>query len=231
MMMTLSGKIGLLADSHGNLPATIAAIHCLQENGAEQLYHLGDLFDSVRNNEFMSVLNTLCNNCVIGIKGNNDHQVAQSLVKDTSAGLSAEDREFVVQYLQKMPMKQNIGPICLAHSLPYENIRALYEPMDDGTTSRAEQVFQDTDYFLTCCGHSHQPMLFRWRSGEVYREPISQKYLIPFSALERYILIVGSVDNGECGLLDFDRWIYQRFRIDENGNGRAHSAGKSNNEK
>ena len=145
-MQSLSGKIGLLADSHGNLPATVAAIQCLQENGADQLYHLGDLFDSVRDNDFMTILNTLCNNCVIGIKGN-------------------------------------------------------------------------TDYFLTCCGHSHQPVLFRWRSGEVHRETLSEKYLISFSAAERYILIVGAVDNGECGLLDLDGWMYQRLRIDENCNG------------
>lgn len=228
-MKSLSGKIGLLADSHGNLPATVAAIQRLQENGADQLYHLGDLFDSVRDNDFVTILNTLCNNCVISIKGNNDHQVAKALAKDKGSGLSDADHAFVVQYLQKMPIIKKIGNICLAHSLPYENIRALYEPMDDGTTSRAEQVFQDTDYFLTCCGHSHQPVLFRWRSGEVHREPMGEKYLISFSAADRYILIVGAVDNGECGLLDVDRWIYQRFRIDENGNGQAHSAGKSNN--
>ena len=168
---------------------------------------------------------------MISIKGNNVHQVAKALVKDKGSGLSETDRAFVVQYLQKMPMIQKIGNICLAHSLPYENIRAFYEPMDDGTTTRAEEVFLNTDYFLTCCGHSHQPLLFRCRSGEVYREPMAEKYLIPFSAAERYILIVGAVDNGECGLLDVDRWIYQRFRIDEMDNRRAHSAGNLSNGK
>jgi len=230
-MMTLSGKIGLLADSHGNLPATMAAIKCLQEKGAEQLYHLGDLFDSVLDNDFVSILDALCDNQVITIKGNNDHQVEQALIKETNNSLSFENRDFVMQYLKNMPMKQEIHHICLAHSLPYNNIRAFYEPMDDGTTSRAEQVFRNTDYFLTCCGHSHQPVLFRWQSGKVHRETLSEKYLFPFSASERYILIVGAVDNGECGLLDLDRWIYQRLRIDENDNRRAYSAGKSNNGK
>lgn len=213
--MTLSGKIGLLADSHGNLPATAAAINCLQDNGCEQLYHLGDLFDSVRYNDFMAVLNLLSRNKVTGIKGNNDHQIEQALVNGAHTCLSEADRTFVLQYLRGMPIKKEFdNSICLAHSLPYENIRAFYEPMDDGSPARAKQVFQNTNYFLICCGHSHQPVFFRWRAGEVHREPMSQKYLIPFSAAERYIFIVGAVDNGECGLLDFDRGVYQRFRID-----------------
>jgi len=228
-MTALSGKIGLLADSHGNLPATMAAIKCLQANGADRLYHLGDLFDSVLDNDFVTILDKLCHHHVITIKGNNDHQVEQALIKETSTGLSRENRDFVVQYLKNMPMTQKIHAICLAHSLPYDHIRAFYEPMDDGTTTRAEQVFRDTDYFLTCCGHSHQPVLFRWQSGNVIRETLAEKYLIPFSAAERYILVVGAVDNGECGLLDLDRWVYQRLRIDENENGRAHGAGNVNN--
>ena len=59
MMKALSGKIGLLADSHGNLPATIAAIRCLKQNGAEHLYHLGDLFDFVYDIDLVTILHTL----------------------------------------------------------------------------------------------------------------------------------------------------------------------------
>lgn len=206
-------KIGLMADSHGNLPATIAAINCLKKNGAERVYHLGDLFDSALDNDFIGILQEVCNNHVLSVKGNNDYQVEQALAKGTVSNLAGADRLLLITYLQNMPMKREIYDICMTHSLPYDNIRAFYEPIDDGGTSRAEKIFRETDYFLICCGHSHHPVLFRWRYGKVSREALSEKYRVHFFPAERYILIVGSVDSGECGLLDFRGNVYQRLRI------------------
>jgi len=213
--MTHLGRIGLMADSHGNLPATIAAINCLKKNGAEKIYHLGDLFDSVARNDFARLLQAVRNNCVLSVKGNNDYQVEQAIGNGITFNLTDTDRVNLLKYLRDMPMKRESGDICLTHSLPYDSIRSFYEPIDDGGTLRAEQVFQNTDYFLVCCGHSHQPVLFRWHNGVVTREGLAEKYRVSFSAPERYILIVGSVDNGECGLLNFENKGYRRLRIFE----------------
>lgn len=213
--MTYRGRIGLMADSHGNLPATIAAINCLKKNGAAKIYHLGDLFDSVAGNDFARLLQAVRHNCVLSVKGNNDYQVEQAIDNGMTFNLTETDRVFLLKYLRGMPMKHEFGDICLTHSLPYDSIRSFYEPIDDGGTLRAEQVFQDTDYLLVCCGHSHQPVLFRWYNGRVTREGLAEKYLVSFSVPERYILIVGSVDNGDCGLLDFENYSYRRLRIFE----------------
>jgi len=207
------GKIGLIADSHGNLPATIAAINCLKKNGAERLYQLGDLFDSALDNDFMDILQAVCSHNVLSVKGNNDYQVEKGLDNGWVSNLAEADRSYVRQYLQNMPMKREVYDICITHSQPYDNIRAFYEPIDDGGTQRAEKIFRDTDYFMICCGHSHHPVLFRWRSGRVSREELSEKYRVPFLSSARYILIVGAVDRGECGLLDFEANVYRRLRI------------------
>ncbi len=207
------GKIGLIADSHGNLPATIAAINCLKEEGADRIYHLGDLFDSALDNDFTTILEVICNNDVLSVKGNNDYQVEQALATGKPFNLAEADYSFLMAYLQNMPMKREIYDLCITHSLPYDNIRAFYEPIDDGGTLIAEKIFRDTNYFLICSGHSHHPVLFRWRSGRVNREDLSEKYLVHFFSTERYILIVGSVDRGECGLLNLDENLYKRLRV------------------
>jgi len=206
-------KIGLIADSHGNLSATIAAINCLKKQGAERIYHLGDLFDSALNNDFVNILETVCNHDVLSVKGNNDYQIEQALANGNAYHLSGADESFLSMYLENMPIKREIYDICMTHSLPYNNIRSFYEPIDDGGTLRAENIFRDTNYFLMCAGHSHHPVLFRWRRGKASREDLAEKYLVHFFPAERYILIVGAVDGGECGLLNLDKNSYQRFRI------------------
>ena len=204
-----------MADSHGNVPATIAGIHCLQNRGAEQIFHLGDLFDSILDNDFMTILQTVCNNHVLCIKGNNDYQVEQAIDSGLTGNLPAADRALLVEYLRDMPMIREFQNICMAHSLPYNNIRAFYQPIDDGGTLIAERIFRDTNYFLILSGHSHQPVLFRWRDGAVSREALTEKYLVHFSPVDRYILVVLSVDNCECGILDFYHHTYLRLRIPE----------------
>jgi len=206
-------KIGLLADSHGNLPATVAAIECLQANGAQQLYHLGDLFDSIHDNDFSSIFQLVKRHQVLAVKGNNDYQVERAFKNGADSCLSPADSLSLADYLALLPMKRELAYACMTHSLPYEDVRAFYEPMDDGSTRPATRVFKATDYPLICCGHSHHPVLFTWRAGEVSRERMTGRNQVHFLPGQRYILIVGSVEKGDCGILDFDMNTYQGFRI------------------
>lgn len=207
-------KIGLLADSHGNLAATAAAIESLESGGAEKLYHLGDLFDSIKSNDFSGMLSLLEKHRVECLKGNNDHQVEMAL-KNGGAGLPAEaERHRTAAYLAELPARRVLDPVCLSHSLPYGDVRSCYEPIDDGTTRRAEALFAETGYFLVCCGHCHQPVLFTLRPDGVQREPLTGRDRIFFLPRQRYILIVGSVEEGECGILDLSENIYQRRKTE-----------------
>ncbi|MDA3895755.1 MAG: hypothetical protein PF482_06385, partial [Desulfobacteraceae bacterium] len=119
----------------------------------------------------------------------------------------------IISFLKQMPMRLVDEKICFTHSLPFNSIRSFYEPVDTGTTDRAAQLFSQTPYSIIFCGHSHSSVLFRLRKGRVTREQIHPNEVIGFNSSERYIVIVGSSDNGECGFFDKEQMTYQRISI------------------
>jgi predicted phosphodiesterase len=206
-------RIGLLADSHGNLPATVSCIRRLRLAKVDLMMHLGDFFDSLGDKNLLNILNTIQQNNILTVKGNNDYQVEKALDNGSSILMPSSERKRVSGFLKGVPMKRVISDICFAHSLPYDSIRSFYEPVDIGTPDQAVRLFNHTPYRIIFCGHSHHPVVFRWRSGGVTREGINPEKPLCLKASERYIIIVGSAESGECGLFDVAQNIYQRIRI------------------
>lgn len=210
----LTGPIGLLADSHGNQEAVMACIQRLQNTQViDRLVHLGDLFDSLKLHDLGELLTIIHHYRIAAVKGNNDFHVQTMLAGGSAVPVSVLQKTSVLSFLEKLPLKIADQNVCFTHSLPFDSIRSLYEPVDNGTTDRARQVFDQTPYHLVCCGHSHSPVLFRWRSGRVTRESIRIGEPVFLDAAERYIIVVGASDNGECGLLDYGRRTYERIRL------------------
>jgi predicted phosphodiesterase len=206
-------RIGLLADSHGNLRATRACLRRLHSEKVDLLMHLGDIFDSCGDENLIDLLQTIQQNNIAGVKGNNDYQVEKALQNGVSIPLPAADRNRISMFLKALPMKREINDICFAHSLPYDSIRAFYEPVDTGATDRAARLFNETPYRMIFCGHSHHPVFFRWRAGKVTRETIRPEEPLRLDDRQRYIIVVGSAENEECGLFDSVRRLYQRIRV------------------
>jgi predicted phosphodiesterase len=208
----LNGRIGLIADSHGNLTAMQACIQLLQENrGVRDFIHLGDLFDSLQRSHIDEMIQALIRLNLSMVRGNNDFHIQNMLASGASMQLPDNDRPRILSFLESLPMKIVYPDICFTHSLPFDSIRSLYEPVDNGTTIRAKQIFQQTPYHLICCGHSHTPVLFRFRAGVVTRECINLKEAIFLDPGERYIIVVGASENGECGVLDCSQKTYERI--------------------
>ena len=203
--------IGLIADSHGNLEATAEAIRVLKGRGAGMLVHLGDFCDSIRRDRAVAMIRLLRENGVLAVKGNNDFSVERMLADDRR--LPDPAGESSSAYLQTLPFTRVLNGLLFAHSLPYDSLRAFYEPIDTGNTQRAARLFRETDFRLLFCGHSHIPILFRMAGGNVTREqvPLGEKLLQ--DADDRFIVIVGAVDEGECALYDRGRRTYERMRI------------------
>ncbi len=206
-------RIGLIADSHGNLPATRACIRRLQLENVELMMHLGDIFDSCGDEGLVDLLDTIQHNNIGSVKGNNDYQVEKALENGASMPVSAAQRKGILNFLRGLPTKKVLNDLCFAHSLPYDSIRAFYEPIDTGDTVRAAQVFKDTPYRIIFCGHSHHSIVFRWRPKGVTREAISPGEPLGINPHERYIIVVGSVENKECGVFDAVKNTYQRIRL------------------
>lgn len=206
-------RIGLLADSHGNLNSIAKGIARLNEFGVETLIHLGDVFDSVENDNLYEIWETIIQNKLLVVKGNNDFQVENRLSNGYNFGISLVKKYKILSFIQNMPMRLVDNDICYTHSLPFDSIRSFYEPVDTGDTDRAAQLFAETSYKIMFCGHSHSSVLFRYAAGQVTRELIHSDETVFFSNFERYILIVGSSDNGECGIFDKGRRSYRQAGI------------------
>ncbi len=204
-------KVGLIADSHGDFHATERAIRVLRERGADWLVHLGDFCDSVRNNGLGELVRLLRGNHVSVVKGNNDYQVEKMLRGDQADPKAGQ--ESLVAFFNTIPMMIVEGEVCFAHSLPYDALRAFYEPIDIGSPKRARKIFQHTPYRILFCGHSHLPVFFRWRDEEATRESIAPQQTLSLAATERYIMIVGAVYEGECALYDREAQTYERITI------------------
>ena len=103
--------------------------------------------------------------------------------------------------------------ICFAHSLPFDHLRAFYEPIDIGTVQRAREIFRLTPYRILFSGHSHQPLLFRCSRDKVWREPFLSEDPLFLNPSERHILVTGAVSEGECFLFDVEENRLERIRI------------------
>jgi predicted phosphodiesterase len=229
-MAEIAGRcVGLIADSHGNLDATEEAIRLLKVRGAGILIHLGDFCDSIRHDRVAAMIRLLRENGVLAVKGNNDFYV-ESMLADECRPPEPEG-EPAAAFLRSVPFTRTLNGLLFAHSLPYDSLRSFYEPIDTGTTRRAEQLFADTDFQLLFCGHSHLPILFRKAGGTVTREQVPPEVKLALGAADesretgrtksntengggdRFIVVVGAADEGECALYDREARIYERIRI------------------
>jgi predicted phosphodiesterase len=205
-------RIGLLADSHGDLKSTEESIRILRERGADGMIHLGDFSDSMRTDTLDAIVDMLQENGILAVMGNNDFMVGNTLA-ETAAYNGDQDKSRLAAYMKSIPMKRVLQDLCFAHSLPFDMFKSCYEPIDNGSTERAQQLFRETDYRILFCGHSHFPVLFRLRDGRVTREIVLPGLQMSLDSSDRYIMVVGAVEEGECALFDLESSSYERIRI------------------
>jgi predicted phosphodiesterase len=218
--------IGLIADSHGNLEATRQAIRLLKGLGADVLVHLGDFCDSIHHDRTAAMIGLLEEHGVLTVKGNNDFLV-ESMLADTRRSLDPEGQRMLA-FLRNVPVTRTLNGLSFAHSLPFDSLRSFYEPIDTGDTQRASRLFAETAFQLLFCGHSHLPIIFRKSGSRVTREqalPRGKRVLgaagdTPHTGEnsgdeDRFIIVVGAADDGECALYNRNAGEYERLRIFE----------------
>jgi predicted phosphodiesterase len=204
-------RIGLLADSHADLASTEASIRLLEDRGVDAIVHLGDFCDSLRLDVIAAMIEMLESHHVLTVLGNNDFMVGNML--DEEAYLDYRDRDKMYSYIKGIPMTRVIGDVCFAHSLPYDHFKACYEPIDNGSTGRADQLFREMSHRILFCGHSHLPVLFRYRSRQVTRENVTPGSALSLDSADRYIMVVGATEEGECAFFDRESSFYERIKL------------------
>ncbi len=203
-------RIGIIADSHGNLKTTQEAIRLLKGRETGILVHLGDFCDSVRHDRAAAMIDLLLEYGVLAVKGNNDFLV-ENMLADTRRPLDAGGVKMLA-FLRDLPVVRARGDIRFAHSLPFDTFRAFYEPIDTGNTRRAEELFNEEDFRILFCGHSHLPIRFRMADGRVTRESVPAGRPTALEWTGRYIFVVGAAADGECALYDEEAGTYERLR-------------------
>lgn len=197
-----------MADSHSDLAALRAACLALGQRGAERVVHLGDICDSLQIGVLEACVRFLRENEILSVKGNNDFLV-ENLLRH-QRGAERLRNTGLERFLRDLPVTMVWGDVCFAHSLPFDSLRAFYEPIDVGSADRAREVFQATSHRILFCGHSHSPVAFRWNRGRVKREAVPEDEPILLDPGERYIFVIGSVAEGECALYDRGAGLFQR---------------------
>jgi predicted phosphodiesterase len=203
-------RIGIMADSHGHRAATAAAIRLLKGRGADILIHLGDFCDSIHHDRAAEMVDLLLEHGVLAVKGNNDFLV-EKMLADERRPPDAEGKKMLA-FLRDVPVLRVRGDIRFSHSLPFDTLRAFYEPIDTGNTRRAEELFAEADFRILFCGHSHLPILFRKATGRVTREAIPAGRPLELERVARYIFVAGAAADGECALYDEQAGTYERLR-------------------
>lgn len=202
-------RIGLMADSHGDLPLLQRAIDLLQAEGTDLLVHLGDFCDSLQPGALSEIFAILQNKGVRAVRGNNEHALERML----STGGNDKDADPADLFLRSLPFHRTMGNITFAHSFPGDDPRSLYEPIDAGGTHRAASLFRETSQRILFAGHSHRPVIFRWRQNRVTRGEIRSGESVPLPRDERAIVIVGALEKGECGIYDLKSDTYESKKI------------------
>lgn len=204
-------RIGLVADSHSDLAALRTACTALGERGAERVVHLGDICDSLQAGVLEACIGFLREREILSVKGNNDFLLENLLRSQPAAEQARTER--LAAFLRDLPVTMVWGDVCFAHSLPFDSLRAFYEPIDIGSSDRAREVFRSMPHRILFCGHSHSPVAFRWNRGLVKREAVPWGEPLPLDPAERYIFVIGSVADGECALYDRRAGWFQRIRL------------------
>ena len=207
----LPERIGLVADSHDRLEALATAVRILEERGAESLVHLGDICDSLRLDLLEDSVRLIRRHRMLVVKGNNDFMLENLLRCQPPESKGRFDR--LIDFLADLPMKIVWERVCFAHSLPFDHLRSFYEPIDVGSTQRAEDVFRLTPHRILFCGHSHRSVVFRLSGGKVYREQLPTGRPAELNPEERYIIVTGSVLEGECAIFDAGAWSVESIPI------------------
>ena len=210
--MSKMRRLGLMSDSHGNLQATEEAINILTNQGCDQLIHLGDFCDTNRRDHLEDIVRLFQKKGVMAVKGNNDYLIELALSDDSERDNPGQ--RWMYEFIKNVPMKIVTGDICFAHSFPFDYLRAFYEPIDVGSTERAVLLFQQMPYRILFCGHSHTPVYFLLnRSAGVLRQVTRPGEKLLLKPADRYIFVVGSVDEGESAVFDMETLTYERINI------------------
>ncbi len=189
-------RIGLIADIHGSAAQLQQALEILTHHAADLILCAGDLVDGDDQPE--EVINSLQTHEIPCVQGNHDSD------KVSAARRGKHDSRLSVQsidYLEALPHSYSLHiegkKLLLIHATPWHN--GIHVFSYSGRVLLDQVVNQAGDAEIIVLGHTHEPMVIRYR--------------------ERWILNSGSVhknrfeDQSTCGVLDIPTMEFQVLEL------------------
>jgi predicted phosphodiesterase len=160
-------RVAICSDIHGNRQAFEAVIAAAEDDGAEELWCLGDLVGYGADPDACVALADA--HCTICLAGNHDLAVVEVLSLEEfsrGAALAARWTRDVIQpqtreFLLSLSPQGSGDGVGLFHASPRDPI---WEYVLSGLT--AELCFDATDYRVSMIGHSHVALSFHRPEGE-----------------------------------------------------------------
>ena len=194
-------KIGIMADSHGQLESIANALALFEDHDCDAIYHLGDICDSAHPETADHCVSLLRQNNIFGIKGNNDHQVVVNHEDRRNTPLAST----TIEYLKQLPLTRELGDNLMTHSLPFVKERGLSSMIGVLGQSEAALFFRSYPHRILFRGHSHCPEILRQHKHTVEIGKISAGETIQLADRLPFIITCGALDQGFLMIWDMGR--------------------------
>lgn len=208
--------IGLLADLHANREAVEACMSALEARGCRYWVFLGDLIGYGADPGWVVERVRACvADGSAAVLGNHDqavfsppsqdmNPVAQAAIAWTREQLDASQ----IAFLRSLPLRVEHDDRLYVHANPRAPERWGYI----SSCLAAARSLAASPYWLTFCGHAHEPALYYAQRGSAVRFAPRDGVAIPLSTHRRWLAIPGSCGQprdgdpaAACAWLDTDR--------------------------
>ena len=183
-----------MADSHGQPQTIISALEMFRKMGCRPVYHLGDVCDSTHPETVEACLKPLRDDCVIMIKGNNDHAIVANHFGRKRSPVSTEN----LLFLKNLPLVKYHLNALFVHSRPFIHEMGLSSMIGDLGEGETRRFFKEFPSHILFRGHSHSPDLV-WPKGRHFesRSPVAGE---KFDLTDKIPCVVtcGALSRGLC---------------------------------
>jgi len=188
------GKVGIMADSHGQPETIAAAIAFLRGRDCHRIYHLGDICDSSSPETAETCVHILQENGVLAVKGNNDHAIVVSQQGRSGASIS----QTTYDYLRGLPPVAEYRGAFFTHSRPFVRQLGLSSMIGEMGEDEAGRFFEISQRGILFRGHGHSPAII-WQDGNrIVSHIITQGQKIDLSQRLPCVVTCGALTDGLC---------------------------------
>jgi len=204
------GKIGIIADSHGQPDAIENALRFLKHEDCRQVYHLGDICDSSHPETADACVHLLQESGVLAIKGNNDHRIVTDHVDVPADCISGP----TVDYLKNLPQILKCDSAMGAHSLPFEDDLGPASMIWAMTENDIRRFFREFPCCLLFRGHSHSPWIAWKRRNTIIKKPMSSGEQVSLNDRFPSVITCGALTRGLCMIWHTEKMSLTCLSID-----------------